>query len=116
MFEGGIDDPTELNRMFLNTGSDSSEWIDADNYVNLSLAGKATLSLDIELHWVDSDGNSNHIDIGEDLTPAWREIGPVDLSGITSSTWGGDVAELWIELIGGEVQSNVGIGWIKLTE
>ncbi len=119
MFEGGIDDPTELNRMFLNTGSDSLDWIDADSSVNFSLAGKSTVSMDIELHWVDSHDDSSHIDTGENLTSAWREIGPIDLSAILGSTWGGDdVAELWIEFYSPTHSSatDVRIGWIKLTE
>ena len=72
MFEGGISNPTQLNRMFLNTGSGSLDWIDADSYINLSLAGKTTHSLDIILYWIDSPGDTSYIDTGVNLTPVWQ--------------------------------------------
>ena len=116
MFEGGIVDPTELNRMFLNTGRTSSEWIDADEFVNFSVIGKASRNIAIELYWIDSLDDTSHIDTGISLTSSWQEVGPVDLSGITGSTWGGDLKKLWIEFSGGNLPVNVRIGRIKLTE
>ncbi len=116
IFEGGITNPTQLNRMFLNTGSDSLDWIDADSYINFSLAGRADRSLDIELHWIDSLGDTSYIETGVSLTSTWQETDPVDLSDISGSTWGGDVKKFWIEFGGTNLSTDVRIGWIRLTE
>ncbi|MEA3267129.1 MAG: hypothetical protein U9P42_09355, partial [Candidatus Fermentibacteria bacterium] len=116
MFEGGISNPTQLNRMFLNTGRNPSDWIDADSYINFSLAGRADHTLDIELHWIDSLGDTSYIETGVSLTSTWQETDPVDLSDISGSNWGGDVKKLWIEFGGTNLSTDVRIGWIRLTE
>ncbi len=116
MFEGGISDPTQLNRMFLNTGHGSSDWIDADEFVNFSLIGKASRDITIELYWIDSHGDTSHINPGISLTSSWQEIDPVDLSAILGSTWGGNLKKLWIEFNGGNLPVSIRIGFIKLTE
>ena len=118
MFEGQLTDPTAANKMVLNTGSGSADYIDADTYFNLSLAGMSEETVDIVLHWIDDSNNSHYIDTGEELTSTWREIDPVDLSGISGSTWGQDVKKFWLEFGRGSrtPPSNVRIGWIRLTE
>ncbi len=94
-----------------------TDWIDADSYINLSLAGKATNQpLDIILHWTDGKGTPGYIDTGINLTSSWQEFDPVDLSDISGSTWGDSIETLWLEFDGGNIDTDIRIGWIKLTE
>ena len=116
MFEGGMADPSDPNKMVLNTGTGSSDWIDADEYVNFSIAGKASHNISIHLYWVDPRGTRRYIDTGVNLTSSWKETTPVDLSAIAGSEWGGSIDELWIEFDGSNLPTDVRIGWIKLTE
>lgn len=114
MFEGTIPDPSAGNTMKMNTGTASGEWIDTDTYHNLSLAGKASRTAGIEIHWIDSHNDTSYIDTGEELTSTWQEIGPVDLSG---AAWNSlSIKKLWFEFTGGNLPATVRIGWIKLTE
>ena len=117
MFEGQLTDPTAANKMVLNTGSGFADYIDADTYFNLSLAGRSKITVDIELHWIDDDDNYYYTDIGEDFTAVARDIGPIDLSAL-SQGWSGDVKKIWFEFGRGihTPAFNVRIGWIRLTE
>jgi len=100
--------------MKMNTGTTSGEWINTDTYHNLSLVGKVSRTVGIEIHWIDSHGNTSYIDTGEELTSTWQEIGPVDLSG---AAWDSlSIKKLWFEFTGGNLPAAVRIGWIKLTE
>ncbi|HRW77591.1 MAG TPA: hypothetical protein P5207_02890, partial [Candidatus Sabulitectum sp.] len=115
MFEGTLSNPANANALYLNTGSGRDDWIDADRFVNLSLAGYAEHGLSIEAHWMDSDSNGYFVDIQEDLGPTASDIGPVDLSSL-SANWTGDVIAFWLEFTGSNLVTGVRIGWVKLTE
>lgn len=115
MFEGQLTDPTTANKLIMNTGSGFADYIDADTYFNLSLAGRSKVTADIELHWIDDDDNYHHTDIGEDFTAVARDIGPIDLSALHQG-WSGDIKKVWFEFAGGNAASSVRIGWVKLTE
>ena len=81
------------------------------------MIGKASGNTAIELYWIDSLDDTSHIDTGISLTSSWQEIGPVDLSAITGSSWGGDLQKLWLEFGEGSLQPvDVRIGLIKLTK
>jgi len=99
-----------------STGTSSSEWINANEYVNFSLVGKATNSISIQVHWVDARDDTSYIDTGLDLTSTWNETNPVDLSSILGSDWEGSIKELWLEFDGTNFETDIRIGWIKLTE
>jgi len=115
MFEGTLSNPVNANALYLNTGSGRDDWIDADRFVNLSLAGYAEHSLSIEAHWMDSDSSGYFVDIQEDLGSTAADIGPVDLSSL-SGNWTGDVIAFWLEFTGTNLATDVRIGWVKLTE
>jgi len=66
-FEGALANPTQANALYLNVGSSSSDYIDADIYSNLSLAGRSSVKTAIELHWVDSHNNTGSVAIGDTL-------------------------------------------------
>ena len=74
--------------------------------------------VDIVLHWIDASYDTSYIDTGIDLTSTWQEFDPVDLSGISGSTWSGDIRKVWFEFSRGSHSpaSNLRIGWIRLTE
>ncbi|OPX30547.1 MAG: hypothetical protein B1H09_04700, partial [Gemmatimonadaceae bacterium 4484_173] len=66
-FEGALANPTQANALYLNVGSGSSDYIDADIYSYLSLAGRSSVKTAIELHWVDSHNNTGSVAIGDTL-------------------------------------------------
>ncbi|MCK5036525.1 MAG: hypothetical protein KAS73_11570 [Candidatus Sabulitectum sp.] len=101
MFEGQLTDPSASNKLVLNTGSGVGDYIDADTYFNLALAGRSKATVDIELHWIDDDDNYQHTDIGEDFTAVARDIGPIDISALNQG-WSGDIKKVWFEFAGGE--------------
>ena len=108
MFEGTIPNPSAGNTMGMNLGTSSSTWIDTSTYYNLSLMGEGIQDPDIEIHWIDSHDDTSYIDTGEQLTTAWQEIGPVDLSG---AAWDNlSIKKLWFEFPGGDRPSEVRIG------
>ncbi|MCD6587613.1 MAG: hypothetical protein J7K88_03585 [Candidatus Fermentibacteraceae bacterium] len=115
-FEGALTNPTQANALYLNVGSSSSDYIDADIYSNLSLAGRSSVKTAIELHWIDSDDNTGSVAIGDTLRVIASDIEPIDLSALTG-TWSGDIKKIWLEFTGnGNLSPNVRIGWVKLTE
>lgn len=116
MFEGVLTNPTQANALYLNIGSGSSDYIDADKFINLSLAGRSSVTAAIELHWINARDDTSSVALGDTLKATARDIGPIDVSGLTGSTWGGDIKKIWLELYGGNVESSVRIGWVKLTE
>ena len=117
MFEGVLSYPTQANRLYLNTGTGSSQYIDADMFHNLSLAGRSSVSADIEVHWIDDHDQQYQVDTGMNLTATARDVGPVDLSAL-SNDWTGMVKKFWLEFTAGSgnLSSDVRIGWIRLTE
>lgn len=104
--------------MVLNTGSGSSDYIDTSKYQNISLIGKAEITLDIELHWMDDDSGTGYVDLGVDLGTSWEEIGPIDVQTLSSRWDDKDVMKIWLEFSSGShsTATDVRIGWIKLTE
>jgi hypothetical protein len=117
MFEGVLSNPTQTNRLYLNTGTGSSQYIDADMFHNLSLAGRSSVTVDIEVHWIDNHERHCRVDTGQNLTMFARDVGPFDLA-VLSNDWTGMVKKLWLELSAGSgnLSSNVRIGWVRLTE
>jgi len=115
MFEGTLSNPVNANALYLNTGSGRDDWIDADRFVNLSLAGYAEHSLSIEVHWMNSDSSGYFVDIQEDLGSTAADIGPVDLSSL-SGNWTGDAIAFWLEFTGTNLATDVRIGCVRLTE
>ena len=116
MFEGNLSDISSSNALYLNVGTGSSDYIDADVYHNFSMAGMSEEDLNIVVHWLDSSHNSYFIDTGEDLGSTAADIGPVDLSDNSNRT--GDIVKIWLEftqVVHGN-SSNVRISWVKLTE
>ncbi|MCD6587530.1 MAG: hypothetical protein J7K88_03170 [Candidatus Fermentibacteraceae bacterium] len=118
MFEGEITDPsTSAGTMQMSTGSSTGDWIDTSLYQNLTLAAKAERSLDIEVHWIDEHSVEHYIDLGEDVTTTWSEIGPIDLQSLNSEWDDEDATSFWLEFsCGSNLSTAVRIGWIKLTE
>jgi len=116
MFEGAISNPGSTDRLFLNTGSGASNYIDTDTYHNLSLAAKAQHTLDMYLYWIDTDNVTHYVDTGEDLTTNWAEIGPIDLEGLSLSWAAKRAKQVWLEFSGSNLETEVRIGWIRLTE
>lgn len=115
MFEGVLSDATQANCLYLNTGSGSSDYIDADRFHNFSIAGRARSGVTFGLHWIDSNHHSGYIAVVDTLEATAADLGPYDLSAL-SECWTGDIAKLWLECSGGNAFSNVRIGWVKLTE
>ncbi len=115
MFEGVLSDATQANCLYLNTGTGSSEYIYADRFHSFSIAGRARTSVTFGIHWIDSHHQSGYIAVVDTLKVTAADLGPYDLSEL-SEDWTGDIAKLWLECSGGNVFSNVRIGWVKLTE
>jgi hypothetical protein len=117
MFEGVLANPTQANALYLNVGPDSSDYIDADIYSNISLAGRSSVKTAIELHWIDSDDDTVSIALGDTLRVTAGDIGPIDISALTAA-WSGNIKKIWLEFTAssGNLSSNVRIGWVKLTE
>jgi len=118
MFEGEITNPSSSDgTMQMNAGSSTGDWIDTSLYQNLTLAAKAERSLDIEVHWIDEHSVEHYIDLGEDVTTTWSEIGPIDLQSLDSEWDDEDATSFWLEFsCGSNLSTAVRIGWIKLTE
>ncbi|MCD6588162.1 MAG: hypothetical protein J7K88_06390 [Candidatus Fermentibacteraceae bacterium] len=116
-FEGALANPTQANALYLNVGSSSSDYINADIYSNLSLAGRSSVKTAIELHWVDSHNNTGSVAIGDTLRVIASDIEPIDLSDLTG-TWSGDIKKIWLEFTSPNAISpaDVRVGWVKLTE
>lgn len=93
----------------------SNEYIDADRFHNLSIAGRARHSVTFDIHWIDSHNDSGYIAVVDTLNVTAADIGPYDLATLNND-WTGDIKKLWLEFNGGNVSSNVRIGWVKLTE
>ncbi len=115
MFEGVLTNPTQANALYLNTGTGSSEYIDADRFHNFSIAGRARHSVIFDIHWIDSHNDSGYIAVVDTLRATAADIGPYDLAALNND-WTGNIKTLWLEFNGGNVSSNVRIGWVKLTE
>jgi hypothetical protein len=120
MFEGVLTSPSQANGLYLNTGTGSSDYIDADRFHNLSLAGMSETRTLITVHWIDSDNDTSYIalaDAADTLRSVAADLGPWDLSSLSGS-WTGDVKKFWLEFISPNVVSltDVRIGWVKLTE
>ncbi len=119
MFEGALTNPTYSNGMYLNTGSGSSDYIDANRYINLSLAGMSETRTLITVHWLDSQDSTGYITLttaSDTLRAVAADLGPWDLSELSGS-WTGDIKKLWLVFNGaGNLSTDIRIGWVKLTE
>jgi len=119
MFEGALTNPTYSNGVYLNTGSGSSDYIDADRYYNLSLAGMSATRTLITVHWLDSHDDTGYITLigaSDTLRAVAADLGPWNLSELSGS-WTGDMKKLWLEFNGaGNLSTDIRIGWVKLTE
>ena len=120
MFEGVLTNPSQANGLYLNTGAGSSDYIDADQFHNLSLAGMSETKTVITVHWLDSHENTGYIALtnpADTLRFVASDLGPWDLSSLSGS-WTGDLKKFWLEFISPNVVSptDVRIGWVKLTE
>lgn len=115
MFEGLLASPADSNALYLNIGTGIGDYIDADTYHNLSFAGRSNIASTVTLHWVDSANDSGQVSLGDTLRATAADFGPYDISSLSES-WDGYIKLLWFELHGGNVESNVRFGWVKLTE
>ncbi len=115
MFEGVLSNPTQSNHLYLNTGTGSSEYIDADRFHNFWIAGRSERTVTMGVYWIDSHDNTGYIAVVDTLEATAADHGPYDLSAL-SEDWTGDIRKLWLEFHGSNVSSNVRIGWVKLTE
>ena len=116
MFEGTVSDPSDTNRVYLNTGSGSSDWINTIKYHELRLAGIAERALSIYLGWTDTRGREYVVDTGEDLTAEWAEIAPVYIDDLSPRWDDDDAPTFWLEFRGSNMSTDVRIGWVRLTE
>lgn len=104
------------NKLVLNTGSGVGDNIDTSLYQNLTIAAKAERALDVEVHWVDEHSTEHYVDLGEDITTTWTEIGPINIQDLDSEWDDEDASSFWLEFSGSNLATEVRIGWIKLTE
>ncbi|MCD6587570.1 MAG: hypothetical protein J7K88_03370 [Candidatus Fermentibacteraceae bacterium] len=120
MFEGVLSNPTTANALYLNTGTGSSDYIDADRFHNLSLAGMSETKTVITVHWLDSHENTGYIALtnpADTLRSVAADLGPWDLTSLSGS-WTGDMQMFWLQFTSPNSMSpaDVRIGWVKLTE
>ena len=116
MFEGTLTHPDSSNGLYLNVGSGSSDWIDADLYNTFSMYGYSSdAEVNIRVHWTDRDSNSYYVNTGESLTSPAGETGSVDLSSL-SNDWTSMVSSIWLEFYGTNLPTDIRIGWIRLNE
>jgi hypothetical protein len=60
--------------------------------------------------------STSSVALGDTLRVTAEDIGPIDISTLTSA-WSGNIKKIWLEFTGsGNLSSNVRIGWVKLTE
>jgi hypothetical protein len=117
MFEGTLSNPTQTNRLELNLGSDSTEYIPTRLYDQFSMIAKAQRELTVTVHWQYENGRESSLELGTPIDPDWGEIGPFDLTSGSSGWASEDVKRLWLEFSGASnLGTDVRIGWIKLTE
>ncbi len=98
----------------------SSDYIDADRFHNLSLAGMSETKTIMTVHWIDSNNRSGYIVLGgaaDTLRATAADLGPWDLASLSGS-WTGDMQTFWLQFTSPNSMSpaDVRIGWVKLTE
>ncbi len=116
-----LENPTQTNALYLNTGSGSSDYIDADKFYNLSLAGMSEIRTIITVHWLDSEEETGYIALtgaADTLRAVAADLGPWDLSSLSGRAWTGDIEKVWLEFTSPNAfsPSDIRIGWVKLTE
>ncbi len=116
MFEGSIINPSLSNRLELNLGSDSTEYIDTSLYDQFRMIAKASGPLTVTVHWRYEGGRESSLELDTGIGTEWGEIGPFDLTDESSGWASENVIRLWLEFNSGNVEKQVRIGWIKLTE
>lgn len=79
------------------------------------MTGRTRTRATFGIHWIDSHDNTGYIAVVETLNATAADLGPHDLSAL-SEDWTGDIKKLWLVCSGGNVSSDVSIGWVKLTE
>ncbi len=116
MFEGTLPHPDSSNGLYLNVGSGSENWIDADLYSKFSMYGYSSgAAASIRVHWTDRYGNGYYVNTGESISSPADRTDPVDLSSL-SNDWTGMVSSIWIEFTGTNLPTDIRIGWVRLTE
>ena len=116
MFEASITDPSSTDRLVLNTGTGFSNNIDTDMYSVMSLAAKAERTIDLYVYWVNTNDDTGYVDTGEELTSDWSTIGPIYIDSLSGRWDDYDVRTFWLEFGGSNLNTDIRIGWIRLSE
>ncbi|MCD6588165.1 MAG: hypothetical protein J7K88_06405 [Candidatus Fermentibacteraceae bacterium] len=116
MFEGTIPDPSRFNKIELNLSSGSANYIPTRLYDQFSMIAKAEHELTVTVHWQYKNLREQSLVLGTTIDSDWGELGPIDLNSGSSGWASEDVRRLWLEFSGTNLDTDVRIGWIKLTE
>ncbi len=94
------------------------DWIDADTFHVFTMAARCNLASRVTVHWIDSADDTSYAVLTDTLTGTAVDFGPFDLAEINPLFWTGDIKQLWLEFTAysGNVNNNVRVGWITLTE
>jgi len=80
------------------------------------MIAKADHQLTVTVHWQYKNLRVSSLELGTTIDADWCEIGPFDLTSSSSGWASENVKRLWLEFSGTNLESEVRIGWIKLTE
>ncbi len=116
MFEGSMNDPSQANKLELNLGSDSTEYIPTRLYDQFSMTARADHQLTVTVHWQYKGGRTGNQMLSSSIGTEWGEIGPFDLTSGSSGWASEDVKRLWLEFSGSNMVSDLRIGEIRLAE
>ena len=118
MFEGTVSDPTQTNRLELNLGSDSTDYIPTRLYDQFSMIARADHPLTATVHWQYKGLRESSLELGTAIGSDPGVIGPFDLTSSSSGWASEEVKRLWLEFSSDAhtPATDVRIGWIKLTE
>jgi len=116
MFEGSMNDPSQTNKLELNLGSDSTEYIPTRLYDQFSMTARADHQLTVTVHWQYKGLRESSLLLPSSIGQDWVEIGPFDLTSGSSGWASEDVKRLWLEFSGSNMESEIRIGDIRLTE
>ena len=118
MFEGTISNPLLTNKLELNLGSGSADYIPTRLYDKFSMVARADCELTVTVHWKDSRGSSGSLELDTPIDSDWGEIGPFDLTDGSSGWADENIQELWLEFTAAthSAATDVRIGCVELTE
>ncbi len=75
MFEGTLSNPTQTNRLDLNLGSDSTEYIPTRLYDQFTMIARPERELTVTVHWQYENGRESSLELGTSIGPDWTRSG-----------------------------------------